>query len=194
MGQETTKIDQFLPKGINGNQTHTRFHFSYINYVAAWKQGWYVEADKPVALFSGVKCTAAGTDSNACDILYEQIMPEETLARNYVGCPTLTRPLGCSGGDCAVDIFQLIATEDSTDVSFSSSQPGVGTFASLNEGDVLEYSSNVPHSISSTKPLYLSQVLVSQNSGAGTGDPVCTSKRIAEINGFPWVPSTRRFI
>ena len=81
---------------------------------------WGVETSKPAALFSGSTCTFVSDGSGACDILYEQMFPEAALAAEYVACPTLTQPINCSGSACAHDLFQIIATEDSTtSVEFS---------------------------------------------------------------------------
>jgi hypothetical protein len=57
---------------------------------------WSVETSKPAALFSGNSCTIVGADGKYCDILYEQMIPEDDLASEYVVCPTLTRPINCS--------------------------------------------------------------------------------------------------
>lgn len=63
--------------------------------------GWSIESDKLVAAFSGNVCTSVGDGFAGCDALYEQLLPEESLASSYVACPTLTRPIGCEGSSCA---------------------------------------------------------------------------------------------
>jgi hypothetical protein len=129
-----------------------------------------VETSKPAALFSGNPCTNVG-DGVACDILYEQMIPESALAAEYVACPTLTHPIGCSGSGCANDLFQIMATEDSTTVEFI---PSVTATIVLNKGGFLEYYTNVPHVVRASKPIYTNQMLTGQDSGPippGTGDP-----------------------
>ena len=67
--------------------------------------GYRIVSDKPVAVFSGSRCTAAGSSSEYCDILYEQVVPEQALASTYLGCPSLSRPIGCTGTSCAPGKF-----------------------------------------------------------------------------------------
>jgi hypothetical protein len=67
--------------------------------------GYQVVADKPVAVFAGSPCTAAGSSEDFCDILYEQVIPEQALGSTYISCPSAVRPLGCSGTSCAPGTF-----------------------------------------------------------------------------------------
>jgi hypothetical protein len=133
--------------------------------------GWFVETDKPAAVFSGNFCTSVGTGTAACDHIDEQILPLESMASAYIASPTNTRPIGCAFGTCAPDIFRYIATEDNTVITTS---PNVGG-GILNKGDWIEITTNKPHVVSSNnKPFYGYQYLISQGSGsptAGTGDP-----------------------
>ena len=135
--------------------------------------GWLVVTDKPAAVIGGTECTSAGNGTSACDHLDEQLIPIEALASSYVSCPTLTRPVGCdptNPATCAEDIFRYVATEDSTTITTS---PNVGG-GTINEGQFLEITTDIPHIVTGDKPFSGHQVLVSQNSGspqAGTGDP-----------------------
>jgi hypothetical protein len=131
---------------------------------------WSVETSKPAALFSGNPCTNVGVGLT-CDILYEQMIPESALAAEYVACPTLTRPKLCSGSKCADDLFQIMATEDSTTVEFTRN---VAANIVLNKGGFLEYYTNVPHIVRASKPIYTNQILISKFSvpnAPSTGDP-----------------------
>ena len=133
--------------------------------------GWFVETDKPAAVFSGSFCTSVGSGTGACDHIDEQILPLESMASAYIASPTNTRPIGCAFGTCAPDIFRYIATENNTVITTS---PNVGG-GILNKGDWIEITTNKPHVVSSNnKPFYGYQYLISQSSGsptAGTGDP-----------------------
>jgi hypothetical protein len=137
--------------------------------VASDVTGWYIESDKPTAVFAGNVCTSAGNSTGACDHIDEQILPQEAMASSYVASPTNSRPIGCT--TCAQDIFRYVATEDGTVITTS---PNVGG-GTINKGQFVEITTNVPHIVSSNaKPFYGYQYLVSQNSGtplAGTGDP-----------------------
>lgn len=131
--------------------------------------GWYIEADRPVAVFSGTICTSLGNSTGACDHIDEQTLPLESMANAYIASPTLTRPIGCT--TCGPDVFRYVATEDGTTISTS---PNVGG-GTINKGQFLEISTNIPHVVTSNnKPFYAYQYLISQNAGfpvAGIGDP-----------------------
>ena len=133
--------------------------------------GWSLVSDKDVAVFSGTQCTGVGDSGLYCDILYEQVIPEESLGSNYLACPTLTRPVNCIGSGCAPDAFQYVATQDGTTISFNN---GVSPSVSLNAGESYLYETNVPHTATSDKPVYATQILLSAESGSPapiTGDP-----------------------
>jgi predicted NAD/FAD-dependent oxidoreductase len=141
--------------------------------------GWYVEADKAIAVFSGNQASAVGQSKTAADHLDEQVLPLETLAKVYVAAPTNSRPIGCLTGNCSEDIFRYVATEDNTVIT---TVPDLGS-ATLNKGQFLEVSTNIPHIVSGTKPFYGYQFLVSQNSGvpvAATGDPSMMSMPVID--------------
>jgi hypothetical protein len=70
--------------------------------------GYQVVADKPVAVFAGSPCTAAGSSDEFCDILYEQVIPVQALGSAYISCPSAIRPLGCSGTSCAPGKFSQL--------------------------------------------------------------------------------------
>jgi len=134
--------------------------------------GWYIETDKPAAVFSGNICTSIGSSTGACDHIDEQVLPLESMASAYIAGPTLSRPIGCTTpGTCSPDVFRYVATEDGTIITTS---PNVGG-GTINKGQFVEISTSTAHIVSSNnKPFYGYQYLISQNSGnpvAGTGDP-----------------------
>lgn len=134
--------------------------------------GWQIVSDKPIAAFSGTDCTSVGSSPVACDMLYEMLMPVSDLASEYVACPTATRPLNCTGTECSPDMFQVIATQDNTTVTFSPTF--VRESVVLDQGQSIEYESQVPHTVIADKPVSFNQLLVSGQAGtpqAGIGDP-----------------------
>jgi len=145
------------------------------NPVANDITGWYIEASKPVAVFSGSQCTSIGNSTFACDLLMEQTLPVETLANTYIAAPSNSRPINCT--TCVPDVFRYVATEDNTVISTS---PFVGG-GTINKGQFVEFSTNQPHIVTGTKPFYGYQYLISQDAyllrapgdtiRSGIGDP-----------------------
>ncbi len=77
--------------------------------------GLRVETDKPVGVFGGAVCSQLPFGSRACDHLEEQLLPDETWGRRYVGAPfhrrnpQSTRETG---------YFRLIAGEDGAQITY----------------------------------------------------------------------------
>lgn len=156
--------------------------------------GLQIVSNKPVAAFSGTQCTATTGGNGTCDMLYEMLIPittstttfpsfpsnatatttttTPTRASSYVACPTLARPINCtatrlSGGEpCVRDIFQIIATEDNTDITIANNKRLV-----LNKGQSHEYQSKIPHMIAANRPISVHQILINGLPNANTGDP-----------------------
>ena len=130
--------------------------------------GYQIVASNPVAVFSGSRCTAAGSSTEYCDILYEQVLPEQAVGSTYLSCPSLTRPFGCNRNSCSFDIFRYMATEGNVSIEYAGNNDVLG------EGEVVEYSSNEPHVVTASGPIYAWQIFVSYSSGPNapvTGDP-----------------------
>lgn len=135
--------------------------------------GWEIEADKPVAVFSGNECEEVGPGC-CCDLLYEQLLPETKVADRYVVAPLWTRPIGCTdASNCSPDLFRFVATVDGTTLSTT---PNVGG-GTLNEGDFLELVSAVPFVIQGNQPFLGYQYMIGQeveidsSPAPGVGDP-----------------------
>ncbi|MBM64771.1 MAG: hypothetical protein CMH55_00890 [Myxococcales bacterium] len=77
--------------------------------------GLRMEADKPIGLFGGAVCSQLPFGSRACDHLEEQLLPDETWGRRYVGAPFRRRnPESLQ----ETGYFRLIAGEDGVRVGF----------------------------------------------------------------------------
>eukprot|EP00977_Amphora_coffeiformis_P008080 scaffold1808_cov158-Amphora_coffeaeformis.AAC.4 len=146
--------------------------------------GYRIVADKPVAVFTGSRCTAAGDSNEYCDILYEQVLPEQVVGSTYLGCPSLSRPIGCSDQSCAPDIFRYLATEDGTTVNY------LDNTVSLSAGGFAEFETNEKHVISASSPIYVYQVLLSSGSSPNApmiGDPALIAIPPVEQYQFDYV-------
>jgi hypothetical protein len=170
--ENTTNIKSYNRSGsIVDNVTINKgqyFQRNNGNAVANDVTGWYLESDKPVAVFSGSQCSAVGNTTFACDHLDEQVLPVETLASTYIASPTNARPLNCS--NCVPDVFRYVATENGTVITTT---PYVGG-GTINKGQFIEIPTNVPHIVSGSNPFYGYQYLQSQNAYilANNGDTI----------------------
>jgi VCBS repeat-containing protein len=120
--------------------------------------GTIIEANSPVAVFSGHACTNIG--SGACDHIVEQMPAIDNLSTNYFVSEAFS-----STGD-GNNLIRVVAAEDDTAVSVD----GVGV-ATLAKGDFYEFTLSVPgQSITLSKPALVAQYLQGANT-AGEGDP-----------------------
>ncbi len=129
--------------------------------------GTIINADKPVEVFGGHKCTQVPIGTNACDRLEEAMLPIETLAKKYI----VTPPLIPTGGNTPkAQMVRVIATEDSTTISYDPDQPAPKMIAKA--GDYFEIAkTGVDFEISSDKKILVSQYMQGQDAGGGSGDP-----------------------
>ena len=82
--------------------------------------GYRIKSTHPVAVFSSHVCTAVGRrqpqqqpqqqqdPTDKCDSLYQQLLPVTVLGSDYVVCPTLTRPMNCTGTECSPNVFRYV--------------------------------------------------------------------------------------
>jgi hypothetical protein len=131
-----------------------------------------VQASSPVALFSGHSCTNVPSDVPYCDILIEQIPPNDTWGSSFV-----TRPLeGRENGDT----FRILSGQENTTVEINGE-----SVATLGFGDYHETILEQPSVITASNP-----VLVMQYSNGDEWDPEI------DANGDPFmmmVPPSEQF-
>jgi hypothetical protein len=131
-----------------------------------------VQASSPVALFSGHSCTNVPSNVPYCDILIEQIPPNDTWGSSFV-----TRPLeGRENGDT----FRILSGQENTTVEINGE-----SVATLGFGDYHETILEQPSVITASNP-----VLVMQYSNGDEWDPEI------DANGDPFmmmVPPSEQF-
>ncbi len=146
--------------------------------------GTAVEADQPVAVWSGVESTGAGVpkdapkapdwkDGDTCclDHLEDQMMPMESLGKRYV----VTRsPVRSTGGYIEPDIIRFVGAAAKAVVK--TNLPAPYDFFTINPGQVLTTWTQTDFVMESDEPLYVGQILVSNQylGGAYKGDPSLT--------------------
>ncbi|MBU1244225.1 SUMF1/EgtB/PvdO family nonheme iron enzyme, partial [Myxococcota bacterium] len=125
-----------------------------------------VTAGDPVAVFAGHNCQIIPDGYGYCDHMEEQMMPLETWGKNFIA--TITNPY--NGTTASSNMFRILASEASTVVTFT---PAVRGVANLNAGQYVDVTTNQNFTISSTKPIMVTQYLLGQSyfSGANEGDP-----------------------
>ena len=130
--------------------------------------GTMIQADKPVEVFGGHKCTQVPIGIQACDRLEEAMPPIETLAKKYI----VTPPLIPTGGNTPKgQMVRVIATEANTTISYDPPQGNAPTMLA-NAGDYFEIPSTAnDFEISADKRILVAQYMQGQDAGGGSGDP-----------------------
>ncbi len=133
--------------------------------------GTLVTADKPVQVIGGSVCTFVPYDVGYCDHLEESMPPVETLATEYI----VTPPLIPTGGNTPkAEMVRVIATEANTTVSYDPPQAGAPTTL-VNAGDYFEIPQTVADFvITADRAILVSQYMLGQDAGGGSGDPAMT--------------------
>ena len=140
--------------------------------------GTIVEADKPVQVIGGHKCTNVPLNVTACDDLEESMIPIETLAKEYVVVPPVQVPNDTKDKG---QIVRVIASEANTTLTFTPDQP-VGKVL-VNAGDFVEIPTTIAKFVvSADKKILVSQYMVGQDGGYGTSDPAM----LVTVNPQQW--------
>jgi hypothetical protein len=140
--------------------------------------GTIVQADKPVQVFGGHKCTNVPLNVTACDHLEESMFPIETLAKEYVIVPPVQVPNDAADKG---QIVRVIASEDDTTLTFTPDQPVAKVLAKA--GDFVEIPPTVAKFVvTADKKILVSQYMVGQDGGYGTSDPAM----LLAVNPSQW--------
>ena len=129
--------------------------------------GTLVNADKPVQVIGGHKCTNVPANISACDHLEESMFPIETLAKEYLVVPTVQVPMDTKD---KAQFVRIIASEANTTLVFNPDQ-AVGKFLA-NAGDFIELPTSVAKFlVTADKKIMVAQYMIGQSGGYGTSDP-----------------------
>jgi hypothetical protein len=136
-------------------------------------------AGHPIAVFTGQQCAYIPETTFACDHLEEQLTGIRFWGDTFIASRMPTRS---TDGTADVALWQIYASEDTTEVNIASNPGVIGlptTPAYLDQGDVLEFYAYGPSSepgdfvIESDKPIsvmqYMTGSMVAHSDG--TGDP-----------------------
>lgn len=137
-----------------GQQTVTLDSGDVYSYNSATDiTGTLIQADKPVAAFSGVDCAYVPVKATSCDHMVEQLAPVDSWGTQFLSAPLATRSNG--------DLFRFVAASDNTEISIN------GTVVkNLFEREYFEQLITGTASITSNKPI---QVIQYSNSASFDG-------------------------
>ncbi|CAM3576599.1 T9SS type B sorting domain-containing protein [Flavobacterium saliperosum] len=127
--------------------------------------GALLVSDKPIAVNSGNALAGMGTEQDGQDFTFDQIVPLEQVGTEYIVVK--------GNGSSLVETPLVIATEDNTEVFINGSPT---SFATLNAGEytlipstMYQGTNNQNMYITSSKPIYLYQILGGSSSDATSG-------------------------
>jgi hypothetical protein len=125
--------------------------------------GSRVQADKPVAVFSGNRCTNVG--SLYCDKIFDQIPPVSAVGTEYVACNTITtRRAG-------FDRIEVIATAAGTTTVTTTPAHAATPLTLSGPGQSAWFDITTDMVIRSDKPVVVAQYLGKSASDIDGGDP-----------------------
>ena len=131
--------------------------------------GTLVQADKPVQVIGGHKCTNVPYNIQFCDRLEESIPSIDTLAKEYI----VTAPL-IAANTTKGEMVRIIATEDATALTYEPAQPGAPPMLAK-AGDYVEIAQTKnDFRITADKKILVAQYMLGQNAGGNSGDPAMT--------------------
>jgi RHS repeat-associated protein len=98
-----------------------------------------LSADRPIAVFAGSSCADVPNGVSTCDHLWQQFVPDTSLASRYLVAPIATR---------AASLYRVVANEDDTGVFVNDQY-----VARLDRGDKFERLLEGPLEIVATRPV-----------------------------------------
>ncbi|MDF2179906.1 putative Ig domain-containing protein [Aliiglaciecola sp. CAU 1673] len=124
--------------------------------------GSAIDSNKPVAVFSGARCTFVPLAVQACDHLVEQLLPVKYWGQEYHTVPFANRFRG--------DLFQVVAAFDNTRVEINGEY-----LLTLNAGEWLNDTLEAPSVITANHPIQVAQfslgAQIDADKNGNYGDP-----------------------
>jgi phage baseplate assembly protein gpV len=134
--------------------------------------GTRVVSDKPVQVIGAHACSYVPYNITACDHLEEFNLPLDNLAKDYiVSTPFVKAPN--QNPQIKARMVRVIATTDATTITYDPPQPGAPA-ALAKAGDYAEIQTDKDFQISANFKIAVSEYMLGQAAGGGTGDPAMT--------------------
>ncbi len=119
--------------------TETLNRGEYYVRMADYAKGVEIVADRPVGAFGGSSCADVPENVGTCDHLWQQFVPDNTLASEYLAAPLAER---------AGSLYRVLASEDDTQIYFN------GVYrAMLDRGETVDVILPGPVSIRGSSPI-----------------------------------------
>ncbi len=164
-----TNVTLYPTVAVSGATTATLNPFDVMVITASGANvnltGTRIEADQPVAVFGGNKCTNVPYGLSYCDHIEQQIFPRQAIGNYYVVGKTHARTV-CD----PPDYIRVLADADNTTVTFN---PPVAGPWNLMAGQWQETTIDNPVEITANNPVLVGQFIRSSGGGACSdeGDP-----------------------
>jgi outer membrane autotransporter protein len=160
--QDNTTVT-FTPKSGSAFDVTLNAGQTYMYTATTQLTGSSILADKPIAVFSGNRCTNVPTGISACDHLVEQMPSIDQLSSSYLLAQT---PRTGTNGN----VMRIVATADNTEVRVNGTL--VATLAT--KGDFYEGRVKDGIQVDATKPVLVAQYLIGQSEAGSNTDPAMT--------------------
>lgn len=115
--------------------------------------GTYIDADLPVAVFSGHECAAVPIERPACDHLEEQLFPMQTWGRVYSVSPVKYF------NDLEPSVIRVMAQRDGVTLSFDGIAAPPSCARTLMRGQFCEFASGEGFTVTGSAPISVAQYL-----------------------------------
>lgn len=159
---EDNTVVTFRPVGQAEFQVTLNAGQTYMHTSNSQLTGSRILSDKPIAVFSGNRCTNVPTGVTACDHIVEQMPSIDKLSSTYLLGQTVRT--GTQG-----NVVRVVATADNTEIRFN------GTLvATLNAGQFHEGRVVGGVEIVATNPVLVGQYLIGQSQAGENTDPAMT--------------------
>ena len=133
--------------------------FDAWTYAVPEPTGFFIGADQPVAVFSGVECTLIpGQPWYACDHLEEQLVPLATWGQDYVA-PRHPQRVPEINSQPEEVYWRVVAAADNTTVTLDPPVFGGGAISLANIGDFQEFATAQSFTASGDQPFMLVQYM-----------------------------------
>jgi hypothetical protein len=115
--------------------------------------GTFIEAEQPVAVFSGHECAAVPIERPACDHLEEQLFPVQTWGRQYAVSPVKYF------NDLEPSVIRVMAQRDGVTLSFDGIATPQACARTLMQGQFCEFSAAEGFQVTGSAPISVAQFL-----------------------------------
>lgn len=115
--------------------------------------GTLINAEGPVAVFSGHDCARIPTQNPACDHVEEQLFPTTTWGRTYAVTPFRDRPTQAN------HVIRIVAQRDGVTLTFDGIPAPADCTRMLNQGQSCQFETQTPFQVTGSQPIMVAQFM-----------------------------------